>query len=254
MMFPMRALTFENKGDGRVLMLSKIPPEVIQKFSSKKIELVSLVFDEQDNPVDRKQMKPDWTKSRGMDLFYSSEAPLKPGAYRCRFIVRDLETGEAALAYARASVPAKQEKAEVGFGLYSPLFLIPGSSLPTWDLGTKKNTAPWMDLYSYDRAKYSPAMEILSGTARIYAVVSFRILKSAPPDIRWTAHLIDSVFGGKLPLTPFVLSKTFKGTGGTEFLEFPVSDIPRGKYTLYLHAADSASKAVAYVQISLVIK
>jgi hypothetical protein len=235
-------------------MLSKIAPEVIEKFFNKKIELVSLVFDEQDNPVDRKQMKPDLAKFRGMDVFYSSEAPLKPGAYRCRFIIRDLETGDAALAYARAAVPVKPEKGEDGFGLYSPLLLIAGGSFATWDMGTKKNTAPWMDLYSYDRDTYSPVMEIPAGTARIVAVVPFRILKSSQPDIRWTAYLIDSAFGGKLPLASSVLNKTRKGAFAAEFLEFPVDDIPPGKYTLYLHAVEAGTRSVSYAQAALVIR
>jgi VWFA-related protein len=251
MIFAMRALNFENKNAARVLMLSKIPFDVIEKFSNRKIELVSLVFDEQDNPVDRKQMKPDLAKYRGMDVFYSSEAPLKPGAYRCRFIIRDLETGEAALAYARTAVPAKMEG---GFGLYSPLLLISGGSFATWDMGTKKNTAPWMDFYSYDRDKFSPVMEIPSGTARLFAVVPFRILKSSQPDVRWTAYLIDSAAGGKIPVTLSILNKTKKETFAAEFMEFSLNDIPPGKYVLYLHVEDAVSQARSFTQIPLTVK
>lgn len=254
MMFPMRTLYFGNKDGARVLMLSKIPPEVIEKFSNKKIELVSLVFDEQDNPVDRKQMKPDLTKFRGMDVFYSAEAPLNPGAYRCRFIIRDLETGEAALAYARTSVPAKPEEGLGDFGLYSPLLLNSGGSFATWDMGTKRNTAPWMDLYSYDRDKFSPVMDISAGTESLFAVVPFRFSKSVPPDIRWTAYLIDSTFGGKLPLASSVLNKIRKGPFASEFLELKVNDVPPGKYTLYLHAADSTTQARSFIQIPFTVK
>jgi len=251
MIFPMRAIYFENKNAARVLMLSKIPSDVIEKFSNRKIELVSLIFDEQDNPVDRKQMKPDLAKYRGMDVFYSSEAPLKPGAYRCRFIIRDLETGEAALAYARAVVPTKSES---GFGLYTPLLLISGSNFTTWDIGTKKNAAPWMDFYSYDRTRYSPVIEIPSGTASFFAVAPFRILKSSQPDIRWTAYLIDSAAGGKIPVTLSVLNKTKKETFAAEFMEFSLNDIPPGKYTLYLHAEDTTTQSVSYAQTALVIR
>jgi VWFA-related protein len=249
--FAMRALHFENKDGVQVLMLSKIPVEVIDKFAKKKIELVSLIFDEQDNPVDRKQMKPDLAKYRGMDVFYSSEAPLKPGAYRCRFIIRDLDTGEAALAFARAAVPAK---AAVGLSMYSPLLLIAGSNFTYWDMRTKKNTAPWMDLYSYDHARYSPVMEVPTGTSRIFAVVPFRTFKSDQPDIAYTAYLIDSVSGNKIPMTPSVLNRTRQGDIAVQFLEFPLHDIPSGKYVLYLHAEDAASRAISYTQTSVVIR
>jgi VWFA-related protein len=251
MIFAMRALYFENKDGERVLIWSKIPPEVIEKFSNRKIELVSLIFDEQDNPVDRKQMKPDLAKYRGMDVFYSSEAPLKPGAYRCRFIIRDLDTGEAALAYTRATVPAKTN---ADLSLYSPLLLVSGSNFAYWDMGTKKNAAPWMDIYSYDHARYSPAMEVPTGTSRIFAVVPFRTFKSDQPDIAYTADLIDSLSGDKIPMTPSILNRTRQGDFAIQFLEFPLNNIPSGKYVLYLHAEDVASKSISYAQMSIVIR
>ena len=251
MIFAMRALHFENKNGTRVLMLSKIPPEVIEKFSNRKIELVSLIFDEQDNPVGRKQIKPDLAKSKGTDLFYSSEVPLKPGAYRCRIIIRDLDTGEAALAFARATVPAK---ADAALSLYSPLLLISGNNLAYRDLGTKKDTAPWMEFYPFDHARYYPVMEIPPGTSQIFAVAPFRTFKSDQPDIVYTAHLIDSVSGGKIPLTPSVLNRTRQKDVAVQFLEFPLNDVPSGKYVLYLNAEDSASKAITYTQTSVVIR
>ncbi|MCX6563527.1 MAG: VWA domain-containing protein [Candidatus Aminicenantes bacterium] len=251
MIFAMRALHFANKNGAQVLMLSKIPPEVIEKFTNRKIELVSLIFDEQDNPVDRKQTKPDLAKYRSMDVFYSSEALLKPGAYRCRFIIRDLDTGEAALAFALATVPVK---AGSGLSLFSPMLLIAGSNFAYWDMGTKKNTAPWMDLYSYDHSLYSPVMEIPKGTSRIFAVVPFRTFKSDQPDIAYTAHLIDSISGGTIPLTSSVLNRTRLRDVAVQFLEFPMNDVPPGKYVLYLHAEDAASGAISYTQTSVVIR
>ncbi|MCX6562774.1 MAG: VWA domain-containing protein [Candidatus Aminicenantes bacterium] len=236
LMFAMRALHFENKEAGRVLMLSKLPAEVMDKFAKKKIELVSLIFDEQDNPVDRKQTKPDLAKYKGADLFYSSEVPLKPGAYRCRIIIRDMDTGEAALAYVRVSVPAK---AGSGLSLFSPMLLIAGGNLAYWDMGTKKNTAPWMDLYFYDRSLYSSLTgELAQGTAKIFAVIPFSFAGILPATITFSATLVDSASGknSRVPLT--VLSKFQKGGLEIQFVELSLIVIPSGKYLLYVHAED----------------
>ena len=250
--FAMRALHFENKEAGRVLMLSKLPAEVMDKFAKKKIELVSLIFDEQDNPVDRKQIKPDLAKYKGADLFYSSEASLKPGAYRCRFIIRDLDTGEAALAFALATVPVK---ADSGLSLFSPLLLIAESNFAYWDMGTKKNTAPWMDLYTYDRRIYSPLTGGLAqGTAKIFAVIPFSFAGILPAMITFSATLVDSASGKNVRLPLTVLNKFQKNGLEIHVLELSLDAIAPGKYSLYFHAEDAAAKPLGYAQTPLTIK
>jgi len=252
LMFAMRALQYERKEEARVLMLSKLPAEVMDKFANKKIELVSLIFDEQDNPVDRKQTKPDLAKYRSMDVFYSSEALLKPGAYRCRFIIRDLDTGEAALAYTRATVPTK---AGSGLSLFSPMLLIDGSNFAFWDMGTKKNTAPWMDLYSYDRSLYSPLMgELAQGTLKIFAVIPFSFKGVPLAAISFSATLVDSATGKNVRLPLTVLNRFQKGGLEIQFVELSLNAVAPGKYLLYFHAEDAAAKPLGYAQTPLTIK
>jgi hypothetical protein len=47
--FSLCTLIFADKDKSRLLLLSKIPAEAIDKFSGKKVELVSLAFDEEEN-------------------------------------------------------------------------------------------------------------------------------------------------------------------------------------------------------------
>jgi VWFA-related protein len=257
LMFAMRALAFEQKGEARVLLLSKIPADVIEKFLIKKVEVVSLIFDDQDNAVERRQIKPDLSKFRGMDLFYSSDAALRPGTYRCRIIVRDLDTGDAALAYARAVVPAKLGADGSGgaLTLLSPLLLAAGSNFAYLDGQTKKNSAPWMDFYVYDRAKYSPiAGETVIGTKAIYALLPFSLAAAAPAEISISASLIDTASGANLPIPSMVLNKTRKGNIELQLAELTIDGIAAGKYILYVRAEEAGTKAVAYAQVTLIFK
>jgi VWFA-related protein len=252
MIFSMLALNFISKEDARVLMLSKIPPEVIEKFSKKKVELVTLIFDEHDNLVDRKQTKPDLTKYRGMDVFYASDAPFKPGAYRCRIIIRDLDTGDSALAYTQTSVLTK---ASNGLSIYTPLLLASGSNFVYLDGTAKKNAPPWMEIYSYDRAQYSPIIrEAPKGTTKLFAVVPCSIPRGVLPNITLTAFLISSTSGEKIPMTLSVLTKASKADLEIHFIELPLKHIPPGKYLLYIHAEDGGTRFVSYVQTPLIIK
>jgi len=252
LMFAMRALHFESGDEARVLMLSKLPAEVIDRFAGKNSEVVSLIFDEQDNPVERKQIKPELAKYKGTDIFYSAEAPLKPGAYRCRIIVRDLDTGEAAMAYARASVPAKTG---AGLNLYSPLLLISKSGFVYRDLGTKKDTAPWMDCYSYDRSLYAPLVgELPQGTSKIYAVIPASFSGPSTAEPAFSATLVDSASGRSARIAISIANK-FNREGLDIFLaEVTTEAVPAGKYLLYFHAEDAAAKPLGHVQISLSVK
>ncbi len=257
LMFAMRVLAFEQKGEAHVLMLSKIPTDVVEKFLTKKVEVVSLIFDEQDNAVERRQIKPDLSKFRGMDLFYSSDAALGPGTYRCRIIVRDLDTGDAALAYARAVVPAKPGAggSASALTLLSPLLLAAGSNFAYLDDQTKKNTAPWMDFYVYDRAKFSPLTgELALGAKAIYVLLPFSLAGAAPGDISISASLIDTTSGTNLSIPLGLLSKARKGNIELQLAELAVEGIAAGKYILYIRAEEAGKKAVVYAQVPISIR
>jgi len=256
-MFAMRALVFEPKGEARVLLLAKITADVIEKFLNRKIEIISLIFDEQDNAVERRQIKPDLSKFRGMDLFYSSEAALAPGNYRCRIIVRDLDTGEAALAYSRVIVPAKPAVvgARDAFTLLSPLLLVAESNFAYLDSQTKKNVAPWMDFYDYDRSKYSPLTgELGLGAKAIFTFLPFKFAGAIPGEITISASLIDSGSGANRPVPSQVLSRTRRGDIELQLAELPIDGLNAGKYILYIRAAEEETKAVTFAQIPLTIR
>jgi VWFA-related protein len=252
--FSMAPLSYAAGEESRLQMLSKIPPDAIEKFSGKKVELVSLVFDEKENLAVLLRTETDLTKYRGMDVFYMSGESLEPGQYKCRLVIRDLDTGDAAVASTWANVA---KKAPVGLSLHSPLLLVPGGNFAYFEgTGVKKKEAiSWKDVYPYDRAQYSPIIgEVSQGTLKLYAVVPCSITGILLPTITLTAFLINSASGEKIPLTISILNKTLKEDIEVQFVEFPLNNIPAGKYLFYLHAEETGTNLVSYARTPLIIK
>lgn len=252
--FTMAVLSYAAGEQTRLEVLSKIPDAVIQKFSGKKVELISLIFDEKENLAGLQKAEAELSKYRGMDVYYTTGVSLQPGPYRCRLVIRDLDTGDAAVASARVQIA---KKAFVGLSLHSPLLLVPGSNFAYLEGSRPKGKAApsWNDAYPYDRAQYSPMIgEVAKETAGLFAMVPCSITGIVLPEITLTAFLINSASGEKTPMKLSVLNKSSKGDVEIQFVEFPLNEIPPGKYILYLHAEDAGTKFVSYAQTPLIIQ
>jgi VWFA-related protein len=254
MMFSMMPLSYAAGEETRLLMLSKIPDKAIEKFSGKKAELISLVFDEQENLMGLHRTETEFTKNRGLDVFYTSEAALQPGNYTCRLVIRDLDTGDAAVASARAHVA---KKTFIGLSLHSPLLLVPESNFAYLETTAAKNKEmmEWKDAYPFDRAEYSPVVgEVPKSAAKILVVIPCSITGLVQPSVKIAAYLIDAVSGEGIPISFSILNKVQKDNLEIHFLEVPLQNVPPGKYLLYFHAEDAVSKAVSYAQTKLIIR
>ncbi|MDP2913911.1 MAG: VWA domain-containing protein [Candidatus Aminicenantes bacterium] len=251
--FSLSVLSFAPSENGRLEMLSKIPANVLEKFSGKKVEIISLVLDENENLAALQRIEADLTKYKGMDVFCAAGTALAPGNYRCRFVIRDLQNGTGAVASGRAFIP---QKATLGLSLHSPLLLVPGSNFLYLEPEAKKtDSADWKAAYPYDRARYSPILgEVPAGTPKIYALVPCSFPGLVSPEIALTAWLIETATGARIPLAGSVLNRSLNATGESILAELSLANVSAGQYRLYLHAADAAYKAVSYTQTSLVIK
>jgi len=251
--FALDALSYAGGEEPRLQMLSKIPTSVLDKFVGKKVEIVAIVFDAKDNLAGLQRREADLSKYRGMDVFFTSGAALVPGNYRCRIVIRDLESGKAAV----ASAPARVAKpATVGLSLHTPLLLVAGSNFAYLEAAPSKTRSKlgWGECYPFDRARYSPLVAVApAGTAKIYASLPCSVTGLVAPDITLAVHLVRTTTGESIALPFSVLVKTDLGNTEIRFLEIPLAGIPAGKYRLYIHAEDTASKAVAYAQTSLTL-
>jgi len=251
--FGMDALAYAAGEESRLLVLAKIPQEAIKKFSGKSAEIVSLVFDENGNLADLRRTTADFSKYAGMDVFFVAGTALAPGTYRCRLVIRDLDTGTAAIASGQVHVV---QKAGIGLTLYSPLVLAPGSNFTYLEApGAKKaERISWRDIYAYERALYSPAVgEISKSMSKIYFLVPCAMAGIIEPRTQYTGYLLNAETGTQVPATFNFLNKFEKEGCEIIFLELSIADFAPGKYILYLHAEDPEMKRSSHTQVRLVI-
>jgi VWFA-related protein len=251
--FSMSALAFVVDEEIRLQVLSKIPNQVMEKFSGKRSELVALIFDDKDNILGLQRYEANLSKYKGMDVFYTSGAAVPPGGYKARLVIRDMENGSAAVASALVNVPPKTF---IGLSLQSPILLLAESNFAYLESvpAKKAGKSDWKDAYPFDRAKYSPLLGGLPrNTSRIFALLPCSTAGLVQPEIAVTAWLIDAATGDKVPITVRLVDKTERGNAETLFLELGLTDVPEGKYRLYFHAQDATSRSIAFAQTTLII-
>jgi VWFA-related protein len=239
-----------------LFILTKIPAATVEKLTGSKVEIVSLIFDEQDNLADLRRAEENFARHQGKDVFYGSYAVLQPGNYKCRLVIRDLETGSAAVASCKVHVPSKPE---LGIRLHPPLLLIPAkkSAYLEGRLSEKKEDKAarisWSDFYPFDPGQFSPFIgELREGTSKITAVVPCTVKGIPLPTIAYTAHLLNSA-GEKIPVAISSLNRVIKDEVRSQLLEFQLGELKPGHYVLYIFAEELATKAVSHTQVPLII-
>jgi len=251
--FGLGTLSYASGEEPRLLLLARIPNAVLEKFAGRKVEIVALVFDDKDNLAGLQRREADLTRYRGMDVFFTSGAALAPGAYKCRIVIRDLETGAAAVASSPAAVA---KPATLGLSLHTPLLLAPGSNFVYLDAAPSRtrDNLSWTDAYGYDRARYSPLVSAApAGAPKIYAALPCTVTGLVAPDIALSAFLVRSSTGEPIALPLTVLSRTGAGNAERLFVEISLAGVPPGSYRLYVHGEDAASGSVAYAQTALIL-
>lgn len=252
MSFPLTALSFSAGFEGRLELVARIPTRIIDKFEGKKVEMIALVFDEQDNVAGLHRREIDLTRFKGADVCVMIGRPLAPGSYKGRIVIRDLATGESA----RATVPIFiKNKPMTGLAPASPLLLGPQSQFAYLESeATGKTPFSLSDVYPFERALYSPLSgEIRAGSSKIYALLPISAVGLVQPAIAIAASLVEAATGERIPLRSSIILRSARGELEIEFLEIDLEGIPPGKYSLYFYVQDAISRSVAFVQTSLII-
>lgn len=237
--FPLVSLSYAVGPESRLLTLSNVPRTIIEKFAGREVEIVSLVFDGKDNIADLQRITADPTRFRGADVFIAAGTPLQPGSYKNRIVIRDLETGLAAVAAAPFEIPPTKP---APITIQTPLLLVEeGRSAYFEDAAkNKRNTVSWNEIYPYDRAKYSPAIgEVSAGTQKVFAVIPCAVVDLMLPSLELTASLFNSNSGEKRPVAISLVDRSRVSDLDIFFVEIPLNGIAAGKYVLTFQVEDN---------------
>lgn len=237
--------------------VTRLPAATLAGLAGPRVEIVSFAFDENENLADMRRAVQDLSAFRDRDVVYASGGLLKPGPYTCRVVVRNLETGRAAVASGRVFVPAAPAP---GFSLHSVLWLRPGRGAAYLEgAGPVRRRAgdvssSWSDLYAFDRSAFVPAPEgFPAGTAKAYCAVPCSVGGIAEPLVGLRASLIDMRTGARTAVPITLGDKAVRGDLFVQSLELDLPGPAPGTYTLYIYADEKTTKAAAHVAAELVI-
>ena len=106
--------------------LALIPEETWAQLGGKTSEILAIFFDAQDNLVSLQRIAVANADYRGKELLFSAGAQARPGQTKCRIVIRDLDTGQSAVA--SASVFTRPSNGQA-LSVFSPLLLVEGGGV-----------------------------------------------------------------------------------------------------------------------------
>ena len=252
------AVSWSRGEDSELVLLSRLPAATVGQLAGEKVEVISLIFDDRDKLVELNRAEKDFAAFAENPVIFSSQTRLQPGAYRCRLVIRGLETGTAAVASTNAFVLKKPEQ---GIRLFSPLLLVREEKtgyLEGRPAGQKRVIpAPmsWRDIYAFDPATYAPVVgPVPQGTAELRLAAPCYLSGSAGGNLRLSASLLRMPAAERIALDFSLVSQTGRENIDTYFLRLPIGRLAAGEYVLYLYAEDVASRAQARAVASFVIR
>ena len=245
--FPLLALPCSEDKDSNIVLISKIPLEVIEKVGVEENEIVALVFDDENIIVDSNEKKIDFSEMPRKNIYTYAIFSLPPGEYKCRMVIRNLMTGKGAVGSDSAAIP---EPAQSGIRLYPPVLLVPGEKLSYQTISKKKNPeeregeVSLFDLYPFLDEDYIPQFEGMEkGTSKVLVGLRYSTVGIQEPDISLTASLIDPKSGEKTQLSLIILSSESRDATDILLLELQLPELKTGEYSLEIIAEEARTRS-----------
>jgi VWFA-related protein len=248
---PMTALSSSAEGITRLAVLAVIPGKITAKFSDKRVEFVAIFFDEKGDISNVVREEADPASLRGRDLAFAAGAVLKPGDYSCRLVIRDMDTGQSAVASAKATVIKPQM---TGIQLGTPLLLEARAGCSFLSASSKKarGAFPWTEIYPYDGTQLAPVLAgLAASTESIQVVIPCSVAGGGRPELALSANLINAASGSRSPLTILRLDRAQKGPLEILTLEIQTAGTAPGTYYLHFYAQDRISNALGHTFTTL---
>jgi VWFA-related protein len=255
--FPLIALPFSDDKDFNTILLSEIPVRRIRDEIGSKTEFISLIFDEDKSIADSKRVEIDWAAQRGDAICQYSVVTLPPGRYDARIVIRNLETGKAAVGACSIEIA---EKGPPGLKVFPPLLLADGRDIQYLNIAGQGKAQTGADvllnrIYPFPAKGFVPlAGELKQGTPTFYAVLRAANSPTAASDLQISAWLAAEGQIEKLPMEVGLLSAQKQEGAQILFLEFKVPELRPGRYSLHLLAEDPAAKSSTETKSALLVK
>ena len=257
--FPSIALPCSEKEESNLVMLSEIPIDKIKEITKGETEVLTLIFDEENNFADYIEGKINFYTFAPKKIFLYSISSLSPGKYECRLVIRDIKTGKGAVASSSVVIP---KAVDSGLKLFPPLLLIPEDKTLYLKLskdqekGIKSEPLSINDIYPFLANNFSPLVEAVDKEiSSLLAVVRLSIIEIPDHEIEFSVNLTNHSSQKKIQLSDsFILSN--ENIEGTEVLliEIQLPELESGNYSLEIVADEMTTKTRSQVTRNFKIK
>jgi len=257
--FPSISLPFGNIEESNFVLISKISKEEMKEIISGKTEVMVLVLDEENDIILKERQETNFSENPEKTIYHYSILPLFPGNYKCRVILRNQKTGNAAVATSSITIP---EEAGSGMKLYPPLLLIPEESACYSETPKKRETKlgkkslSLKNIYPLIPSEYFPLVgQLDKRVSKLLAVMRFCIVDIQEPDIDLTTYLIQDSSAQKTSLAPSVLFRKKEGENIHIFLlEYNLPRLEPGEYIINFIAEELKTKSKSQVSSEIQVK
>lgn len=224
--------------------------------AGQRVEFVSLLFDSMDRVIDlsRAELRLAADAHEPGPVFLYAKLGAPPGRYRCRIVLRNLESGRAAVAGADLFLPLHEPGSIL---IFPPLFAVAS------EVGTTYLGAAWKDAqgnrisvealatetFLFNPGRFSPLSEgpVRSHSA-LFAVLPAALEANNVTKLRLTATLADESAGTELPVPLSVIAERGTRGGMVFFIRLDIPDLEWGAYLLTFVLEDGTSGRSARLQ------
>lgn len=234
--------SFDNKNN--LLLAGHLPAEAAAQISGGKVEVNSLIFNEQDEIISHYRCEKDWSRLAGKEVYLLGGSGVLPGIYKCRIVIRDMETGNAAVAGFTTDVPVGEKE----FQIFSPLLLMQEKGafyikgMKTAVRSTVLQSFEFTDFLLIDTSGYVPFLgKTLASETDLWAAVRCSVPSGIDGGIRLSATLFDKTMVEEIALPLEIIREKEEMGVKTFFVRFRIPDVEMDEYTLIFAAEHIAS-------------
>jgi VWFA-related protein len=250
------ALVLLSGKGSNTLILSRLLVDEKIGVPPGKAELFTFIFDKDHLAVDTRRGEIDLSPYAQYVFYPYLAKALPPGEYEFRIVVRDMETGDAAVGRTSFRIPAQEPSR---FKLSTPLLFVAGGEPHFIKVARSlkaEETVSLITLYPLFPKDHSPVITNLpSGTSKLLAVLPVHFEGEASEDVSlevlWTA--LPS--GEKTLVESKILSvKDIDVQNSVLAIEIRLPEGPPGDYDLEIVARDAAAQHIGRVKKTLTMK
>ncbi|MGB7295236.1 MAG: VWA domain-containing protein [Candidatus Aminicenantales bacterium] len=102
--FPLRVVPCSPEAKGNLCLAARVRLEDIREILTDVVEMVTVIFDDKDNVATLKKSLIKVSELKGETASFGGSFSLPAGSYKCRLVIRNLETGRGAVASTAAVI------------------------------------------------------------------------------------------------------------------------------------------------------